>query len=193
MTLTGPGGVGKTRLALELAHAAVAKGGLAWWVDLVPVPPPRVAEAVAGAAGVEIVPGRDPVGALCAALAPSQGLLVLDNAEHVLDPVAELAERLVAEAPGIVVLVTSRERLALDQEAVRTLPPLPVPVGADATSPSVRLFLARAGALPELRRRATAGSRSSPRCAGAWTGCRWPSSSAPPAPPRSGCPRWPSA
>jgi DNA-binding SARP family transcriptional activator len=150
VTLTGPGGVGKTRLALELAHAAVAEGRSAWWVDLVPVPPPRVAEAVAAAAGVEIVPGRDPVAALCAALAPSQGLLVLDNAEHVLDPLAELAERIVAAAPALTLLVTSRERLALDQEAVRALPPLPVPVGADPTSPAVRLFLARAGALPEL-------------------------------------------
>jgi len=150
VTLTGPGGVGKTRLALELAHAAVAQGRSAWWVDLVPVPPQRVAEAAAAATGVEIVPGRDPAGALCAALARSRGLLVLDNAEHVLDPVAELAERLVAEAPDLVLLVTSRERLALDHEAVRALQPLPVPVGADATSPSVRLFLARAGGLPEL-------------------------------------------
>jgi predicted ATPase/DNA-binding SARP family transcriptional activator len=150
VTLTGPGGVGKTRLALELAHAAAAEGRWAWWVDLVPVRPPRVAEAVAAATGVEIVPGRDPVGALCAALAPARGLLVLDNAEHVLDPVAELAEQLLTEAPELTVLVTSRERLALDQEAVRALPPLPVPVGADPTSPSVRLFLARAGASPEV-------------------------------------------
>jgi predicted ATPase len=75
---------------------------------------------------------------------------VLDNAEHVLDPVAELAEQLLTEAPELTVLVTSRERLALDQEAVRALPPLPVPVGADPTSPSVRLFLARAGASPEV-------------------------------------------
>ncbi|MDT0353826.1 BTAD domain-containing putative transcriptional regulator [Pseudonocardia charpentierae] len=150
VTLTGPGGVGKTRLALELAHAVVAEGRCVWWVDLVPVPPPRVAEAVAAATGVEIVPGGDPVGALCATLARARGLLVLDNAEHVLDPVAELAEQLLAEAPHLTVLVTSRERLALDQEAVRALPPLPVPVGADPMSPSVRLFLARAGALPEL-------------------------------------------
>jgi hypothetical protein len=108
-----------------------------------------VAEAVAAAAGVEIIPGRDPVAALCAALAPSRGLLELDNAEHVLDPVAELAERLVTAAPKLTLLVTSRERLALDQEAVRALPPLPVPVGVDPTNPSVRLFVARAGVLPE--------------------------------------------
>ena len=153
VTLTGPGGVGKTRLALELAHAAVAEGRPAWWVDLVPVRPPRVAEAVAAATGVEIVPGGDPADGLCAALASARGLLVLDNAEHVLDPVAELAERLLDEAPALDLLVTSRERLALDREAVRALPPLPVPVGADATSPSVRLFLARAGAAPELSHR----------------------------------------
>jgi predicted ATPase/DNA-binding SARP family transcriptional activator len=148
VTLVGPGGVGKTRLALEVAHRRAADRPV-WWVDLVPVPPPRVVEAIAAATGVEVVPGPDPADALCAALATARGLLVLDNAEHVLDPLSAVIERILDDAPDLGILVTSRERLALDDEAVRTLSPLPLPGGGDRDNPAVRLFLAR---MPRLGR-----------------------------------------
>lgn len=118
VTVVGPGGVGKTRLALELAHGWTTGGRAVWWVDLVPVPPSRVVEVIAEATGVEIAPGADPVTALCTALAVSDGVLVLDNTEHLLEAVAFIVERLREAAPRLAVLATSRERLALDGEAV---------------------------------------------------------------------------
>lgn len=147
ITLVGPGGVGKTRTALELVGRCAGDGRHVWWVDLVPVPPPRVADAVATATGVEIPPGADPQDTLCAALATSNGVLVLDNAEHVLDTTAALAERLCGTADELVVLATSRERLAVDGERVRRLAPLPLPAGPDRDNPAVALFLDRAPGL----------------------------------------------
>ncbi|MDN5914342.1 MAG: winged helix-turn-helix domain-containing protein [Pseudonocardia sp.] len=147
ITLVGPGGVGKTRTALELAGRCAGDGRRVWWVDLVPVPPSRVVDAVASAAGVEIPPGADPEDTLCAALAASNGVLVLDNAEHVLDTTAPLAERLCVAAGELVLLATSRERLAVDGERVRRLAPLPLPSGPDRENPAVALFLDRAPGL----------------------------------------------
>jgi predicted ATPase/DNA-binding SARP family transcriptional activator len=150
VTIVGPGGVGKTRLALELAHHWASEQRAVWWVDLVPVHPGGVLDAVAAAAGIELPPGSDPARALTIALAAVRGVLVLDNAEHVLDPLAGWLERLCEAAPGLAVLVTTRERLALDHEQLQALPPLPLPVGADPTNPAVRLFLQRASQLGPL-------------------------------------------
>jgi predicted ATPase/DNA-binding SARP family transcriptional activator len=150
VTVVGPGGVGKTRLALELAHRWASEQRAVWWVDLVPVHPGGVLDAVAAATGVELAPGSDPALALTIALAAVRGVLVLDNAEHVLDPLAGWLERLCEAAPGLAVLVTARERLALDHEQLQALPPLPLPVGADPTNPAVRLFLQRASRLGPL-------------------------------------------
>jgi predicted ATPase len=144
VTLLGPGGVGKTRVALEVAHRCAAARRPVWWVDLVPVRSSRLVEAVAAATGVEIASGLDPVDALCTAVSAHRGVLVLDNAEHVLDALAVFVDRLRDGAPGLALLVTSRERLALDTEEVQRMAPLPLPTGADPDNPAVRLFLARA-------------------------------------------------
>lgn len=149
VTLVGTGGVGKTRIALELAHRYAHGPDPVWWVDLVPAGAGAVVGSVAAACGVELASTTDPVGSLCTALASRRGLLVLDNAEHVVDAVAALVERLRDAAPALGLLVTSRERLALDCETVQRVAPLPLPEGPDRDNPAVRLFLERASGLDE--------------------------------------------
>ncbi|MFF9491707.1 ATP-binding protein [Streptomyces flaveolus] len=147
VTVTGPGGVGKTRLAL--AVAAEVAGDFAdgvWFVDLVPVTEPdRVGAAVAAAVGVGEQPGRGIDDAVLAALADHRALLVLDNCEQVRDGVAPFLERLLAACPGLRVLVTSRARLMVPFERVLPVPPLSRD-GGDA-SEAVALFTDRAAAV----------------------------------------------
>ncbi|RFU19897.1 BTAD domain-containing putative transcriptional regulator [Geodermatophilus marinus] len=147
VTVVGPGGVGKTRLVLEVAHELAAGGTRVWWVDLSTADADRLADVVAGALGTETPRGPDAVGALAATLGGFRGVLCLDNAETVLAPLAPLVERLLATAPGLTLLATSRERLEVAREHVHLLAPLPLPSGADRGNPAVRLFLDRAPGL----------------------------------------------
>jgi predicted ATPase/DNA-binding SARP family transcriptional activator len=144
VTLVGPGGVGKTRLAQEVAdtHEPV------WWVDLAPLRDPgAVPYAVADAVGIDVLPGTLLADALRQWARRAHGLLVLDNCEHLLAAVAELADGLLATASGLSLLATSRERLAVGGELVLDVPPLDVPApGGPEDSPAVRLFLDRAQA-----------------------------------------------
>jgi predicted ATPase/DNA-binding SARP family transcriptional activator len=147
VTLVGPGGVGKTRLAQEVAggHDPV------WWVDLAPLrDPDAVPYAVADAVGVgrTLTPGALLPEALAQWAGRARGLLVVDNCEHLLGAVAGLAEALLAVSAGLLVLATSRERLAAGGEQVLAVPPLEVPApGAEAADdPAVWLFLDRARA-----------------------------------------------
>ena len=147
VTAVGPGGVGKTRLAL--AVAADAAGDFAdgvWFVDLVPVTDPgMVAAAVAGALGLGEQPGRGLDESVVAALADRHALLVLDNCEHVRDGVAPFLERLLATCPRLTVLATSRARLMVPFERVYPVPPLSL--AGDGESDAVALFLDRAAAV----------------------------------------------
>ncbi|MFD7905799.1 BTAD domain-containing putative transcriptional regulator [Kitasatospora sp. NPDC059747] len=151
VTLTGPGGAGKTRLALEAARAGDASSfpdGV-WLVELAAetggnTGTAEVASAVTAVLGIRDHAGAGPppgpaVDRLTHALGPRRMLLVLDNCEHVVEPVAELTERLLRHAPGLRVLATSREPLAVSGETLHAVEPLPEP---DA----VRLFAARAAA-----------------------------------------------
>jgi predicted ATPase/class 3 adenylate cyclase len=141
VTLTGPGGIGKTRLALEAAHAMQADlSGGATFVPLAAVSEPSlVLAAVADAVGVRREAGEDAVEALVAVLGAERTLLVLDNLEHVLGAAADVAE-LLERAPSAVVLVTSRAPLRLRVEQLFPVPPLPEPA-------AVRLFVERSAAV----------------------------------------------
>jgi predicted ATPase/DNA-binding CsgD family transcriptional regulator len=124
VTVTGPGGAGKTRLAARVAGGQDDRypDGV-WWVDLsVLGAGSAVAEAVAGAVGVPVMGG--PSRALTAHLADRRVLLCLDNAEHLLDAVAELAQDVLGRCATVTVLVTSREPLGVPGEALLAVPPM---------------------------------------------------------------------
>jgi predicted ATPase len=149
--LTGVGGVGKTRLALRAAAEELPRFREgAWLVELAPVRDPEaVAVAVAAVFSLTARAGMSTQEALIEFLSSKQLLLVLDNCEHLLDPVADLVEALERACPGVMVLATSREGLALEGERAVPIPSLSAPavdanlVGV-ADSEAVRLFVDRA-------------------------------------------------
>ena len=117
VTLTGPGGAGKTRLALRAAFDAVADPDDVWFADLAPLTDPaRVADVIARAAGIDGPTASD--ASLAAAIGTRRALLVLDNCEHVLDRAAAITDRLAADCRGLRVLATSREPLLIPGEFV---------------------------------------------------------------------------
>ncbi|MEU0548436.1 BTAD domain-containing putative transcriptional regulator [Micromonospora sp. NPDC005979] len=154
VTLVGPGGVGKTRLATEAARTQSPPDGVLL-VELAPLPAgdPGVAEQVLGALDVREAAGTSlsPTDRLVTALRHRHLLLVLDNCEHVVEPVAALVARLLRDAPGVHVLATSREPLGLTGELLWDVPPLSLPPSdgdpdAVRRSAAARLFAARAAA-----------------------------------------------
>ncbi|NEB80615.1 AAA family ATPase [Streptomyces sp. SID14478] len=146
VTLTGPGGSGKTRLAEEAAAAAPQ----AWLVELAPLDDPRaVPGAVVSALDLretvlltnELSSSHDdPTRLLIEHCAHRSLLLILDNCEHVIDAAAELTETLLTHCPGLTILATSREPLGVPGESVRPVEPLP-------PDPAHRLFAERAAAV----------------------------------------------
>lgn len=152
VTLTGAGGIGKTRLAVALARASgphFADG--AWLVQLSSLTDSRlVPTTVAAAVGVELG-GEVSVQGVAKALASRQSLLVLDTCEHVIEVAASLAEAVLGAGPGLRILATSRELLKAQGEWVYAVPPLAVPApdvegGSFVEYGAVRLFLERARA-----------------------------------------------
>ena len=150
VTLTGPGGAGKTRLAIDIS-AREAANGQVWYVDLSSIDLPElVASTVAGALGATTGPDQDAADVAASALAAETGLLVLDTCEHVLAGASNLASTVLRRAPAMRVLATSRRPLAVAGEAAWPVPPLGVaPADADSTetirsSPAVTLFIERA-------------------------------------------------
>ncbi|MFI6736668.1 BTAD domain-containing putative transcriptional regulator [Nonomuraea sp. NPDC050451] len=140
VTLTGPGGVGKTRLALAAASDAGPDfpDGV-WLAELAGAA--EAAEAVAAVLGVRDDDAAPLAPRLAGALAGKRMLLVLDNCEHLVEQAAELVATLLRAAPGLRVLATSQEPLGVTGESVRVVPPLPEPE-------AVRLFTARANVPP---------------------------------------------
>lgn len=155
VTLTGPGGCGKTRLAIEVARRSVDEftDGV-FLVELAPIADPAVVpRELARALDVREAPGERPADAVGRRIGKDRLLLVLDNCEHVIDAAAELAEKLLVACPRLTVFATSREPLRVTGEQIRRVPPLGVP---DPTAPArlvellaydaVRLFVDRATA-----------------------------------------------
>ena len=155
LTLTGPGGVGKTRLALAIAddvRGSFADGVI--WVDLAPIAAPSsVPAAIAAAVGLTPTPQGDLFDDLRRALHSRQTLLLLDNCEHLLPTIATLAGALLPHCPTVQVLATSRAPLRVRGEQEFPIDPLPLPpddtgsLAALAQNDAVRLFTERARAV----------------------------------------------
>jgi predicted ATPase/DNA-binding CsgD family transcriptional regulator len=133
LTLTGPGGAGKTRMAIEVASEVVdAFRDGAWLAELASLSDPDlVAQAVAQALGVREAPGRPLIGALLEHLEGREALLVLDNCEHLIDACATLADALLRSCPDLRILATSREALSIAGERTWPVPPLSSPDSHD--------------------------------------------------------------
>jgi predicted ATPase/DNA-binding CsgD family transcriptional regulator/tetratricopeptide (TPR) repeat protein len=155
VTLWGAGGIGKSRLALRLLSEVAGdyRDG-AWFAELADL---RQADAVvptvASVIGVDEEPGRPLIATLADALRDRQLILVLDNCEHLIDACAALCQRLLASAPGLQILATSREPLRIAAEAAWQAPPLAVPPAVHAGTDrlrgydAVQLFAERASAI----------------------------------------------
>ena len=129
VTLTGPGGIGKTRLALAAAHRLLPQidDGV-WLAELAPSPTPSlVPAAVAAAVGLELAAGAVTAERVANALNGKALLLVLDNCEHLIDAAAMMAEALLRANPAARVIATSREPLRAEGEQIYPVPPLAVP------------------------------------------------------------------
>ena len=163
VTLTGPGGIGKTRLALEVLHRFDdpqlddPQPEESWFVELAGLHAPElVASTVAQSLGVRPLPGRSVLDTLVAVISDRDSLLILDNCEHLVSATAVVVATLIGRCPNIRVLATSREPLRVDGERTYPLAPLPVrvpgPAGADVDGAAMRLFAERARAtLPGFR------------------------------------------
>ncbi len=158
ITLTGTGGVGKTRLAVRVAaDAHVAFPGGVWFVELAPVESPSLlADTVAEEIGLRGPHPHGSLGALREFLVAPKSLLVLDNCEHLVDGVSDLVTQLLRDCPELHTLTTSRQALGCKGEHVLSVPPMSVPdegsltITTSAHVESVQLFLDRACAvLPE--------------------------------------------
>ena len=155
LTLTGAGGSGKTRLALQAAaDSAEQYPDGAWFVDLAPVgDPAQLIPATASALGLRENPGRPLIDTMAEWLHDKEALLLLDNCEHLREACGQLLARLLGDCPHLTVLATSREALGIEGERLYVVPPLATP-NPDAALPlislsendSVRLFTERAAA-----------------------------------------------
>ena len=129
LTLTAPGGAGKTRLALAVAANMV--GGFddgVWLIELAPLSDQDlVPQAIASVLGVRETPGTALVDSLCVHLVARDILLILDNCEHLIEDCADLAGALLRSCPKLRILATSREALGMPGEALFAVPPLSLP------------------------------------------------------------------
>ncbi len=163
VTLTGPGGCGKTRLALQIASdLRLAYEHGVWLVEFAPLSDPAlITQAVAAALGVREYPGVELSQTVFEYLSSRHILLVFDNCEHLITDIARFVDNLLRKCPRLTVLTTSREGLGILGEAIWTVPPLSLPIQKPWTDPasaqetvnfyleseSVQLFMARVSAV----------------------------------------------
>ena len=151
VTLTGTGGAGKTRLALQVAAGLLdGSGDGVWFADLAPLQDADlVAVTVANVLGIRQEPGRPVLDTLVEAIGQGHLLVLLDNCEHVIGACAKLADTLLRGCPDITLLATSREPLGIDGERVHRVPSMATPADGDdvdsiVITEAVRLFIDRA-------------------------------------------------
>jgi predicted ATPase/class 3 adenylate cyclase len=138
VTLTGPGGVGKTRLAISVAAESIDRfADGTWLVELASVEALPVVDVIAGVLGVEVAPARTIEDVLLDTLRSRSALLVIDNCEHVVTEVRRVVETILRDAPGVSILATSREGLRIGGEQLYSVPSLDKNAAA-------RLFVDRA-------------------------------------------------
>jgi DNA-binding winged helix-turn-helix (wHTH) protein len=178
VTVVGPGGIGKTTVAIAVGHRLQASFDDAiHFLDLGALSDPRLVPIVLASTLGLVVHSDDPVPSLLASLRDKRLLLVLDSCERVIDTLAPLAERIVAAAPQIHILATSREALRVEGEQIHLLPALDCPpvdaklkASAALAFPAVQLFIERAAAgsnrfaLSDADASARTESAASPRC-----------------------------
>ena len=147
VTLIGPGGVGKTRMLVEVgAHLRAAIPDRAVVMcELAAATEDTAVDAVAAALAIDGRPGMELADRVATVLADTSAVLLLDNCEHLLEPIAGLVEAVLAGCPNVAVLATSRERLRVGGERLCAVPTLAVT--ADADAPAVELFVERARAV----------------------------------------------
>ena len=153
LTLTGAGGSGKTRLALQLAADRLDgyPDGV-WWVELAPLTDPElIGDALVAALCVRVLPGATPLQSVCAELASRSALVVLDNCEHLLEASAQVAVALLDAGPQVQVLATSRAPLRVGGESDWRVPAMSLPAAGQSApidslvqSDAVQLFIQRA-------------------------------------------------
>lgn len=150
VTLTGPGGFGKTRLAVEIARGLLDKYERGVWLASLAslTDPALVPEAVAQMLAIRAQAGQSPTERLIASLDDHQYLIVLDNCEHLIDACAQMAEAVLTSCPRVTILATSREALGIAGEVAWSVPSMQVPEAATTASASgfeaVELFQLRA-------------------------------------------------
>ncbi len=166
LTLTGPGGTGKTRLSLQLAAEVLDTKQFpdgVWLVELAPLADPTlVTQTIASTLGIREQPGRTILDALMDYVRAKTILLILDNCEHLIEACAQITDSLLRAAPRLKILATSRESLGITGETAYRVPSLPLPdphqlhdLDALSQNDCVRLFVDRAlAAYPSFRLKA---------------------------------------
>lgn len=152
LSMVGPGGIGKTTVALAVAARVQGSFDAIAFVDLAPIEDAgQMAAGVAAALGLNLRPQEDPIDEICAAVEGRRILLLLDNCEHLVDRTASFVEALLGQAPGVTVLATTREVLRAAGEWVHQLSPLEAPPSSPQLSaqearryPAVEMFEDRA-------------------------------------------------